>query len=52
MVIATNGKDYLSRLWRIKREKGKAVDLVLDTAFAAAACRPSLGRFDSLLEPA
>jgi hypothetical protein len=50
MATATDGKTYLSRRWRIKREGVKAVDLVLDSADDELKTRPA-GRFDRLMEP-
>ena len=49
IVVATDGDNYKSRRWRIKRDGKKAVDLVLDSIEGEQG-RP-WGRFDSLLEP-
>ena len=47
IAIATDGKDYLSRRWLIKREGETCVDLVLDSD-GDTTQRP-WGRFDNLL---
>lgn len=49
IVIATDGKNYKSRRWLMKREGKKCVDLVLDTTLGETETRS--GRFDNLLTP-